>query len=223
MTAAVLLAVLLATVVQSGPALALSVASIPALVVLSIVKGTSPGGPAAWRQFHRVRAGELDAAEVEAEPAMLSATTRVVLALSGVLVAAAVVFLLLGTVASSAIAPPTSAHVRDGRLTVDVRGPYALFAVRGSVSVPLSSITSARYDPRARDLPRGSRFGTYVPGGLIAGSFGHGQTRSFWALQHEGALVISVNDESFATLVVEVRHPDAVLRALADAGVTTAR
>jgi hypothetical protein len=222
-TAAVLQAVLLSTVVQSGPALALSVALIPLLVGLSIVKGTSPGGLAAWRQFQRVRSGELDAAEVEAEPTTRSTARRVLLSIGAIVAAVLVALLLLVTMASSAIAPPTSVHVFEGRLRVDVRGPYALFALRGAVSVPLSSIRSARYEPRARDLPRGSRFGTYIPGGLIAGSFGHGAEKSFWALQHDGALVLAVSGESFSTLVVEVGDPPAALRDLAAAGVPTGR
>ena len=214
-----LLAVVGALVAQSGPALAVSIALIPVVIVLCAVKGTSPGGPAAWRTYQKVRSGELDAATIESEAPTRSTTRRALLAIAGVLLAAVIGRLLLVTVAPGAIAPPASVHVRGDRVTVDVRGPYVVFALRSGISVPLTDVVSARYEPNARDLPRGSRFGTYIPGGLIAGSFGHGSTKAFWAVQHRGALVLALRDQSFRTLVVEVRHPTAVLRELADAGV----
>ncbi|MEN3272381.1 MAG: hypothetical protein V7636_1142 [Actinomycetota bacterium] len=222
-TVVVLLGVLGVTFARSGPALAASVALIPVFVVLAVVKGTSPGGPAAWRQFQRVRSGEVEAAEIEAETAAPSNTKRLLLAIGGLALAVILALLLLVAVVPSAIAPPTSVAVANGQLHVDLRGPYSLFALRGSISVPLSSVASARYDAKARDLPRGSRLGTSIPGGLIAGSFGHGATKAFWAVQHDGALVISINGESFSTLVVEVGDPTAVLRDLAAAGVRALR
>lgn len=217
----VLVAVLGATVARNGIALAGSVAVLPLLMLLIVLKGTSPGGPAAWKTFQRFRAGELDEAAAEAEPATRSKLARMLLVLGGVVVAGVVASLLLITVAPGAIAPPASVHVGSDRLHVDMRGPYAVYALRRGVSVPLSAIRSARYAAHARDLPRGARFGTYIPGGLIAGSFGHGSARTFWVLQHDGAVVIDLTGESFSSLVVEVRDPTAVLRDLAAAGVPT--
>jgi hypothetical protein len=222
MTVGVLVAVVAGVVAQEGALLAFGIALVPVLIVVSVLKGTSPGGPAAWRQLQRVRSGEVDAGEVEAEATPRSRAAVVLLALAGFVLAVIVALLLLVTVAPSAIAPPASVEVTNGQLHVDVRGPYALFALRRGVTVPVSRITSARLDRRARDLPRGSRFGTYIPGGLIAGSFGSGSTKAFWALQHDSALVLTVTGSSFATLVVEVRDPAAVLRDLAAAGVPAA-
>jgi len=222
-TAVVLVGVIGATFARSGPALAVSIVLIPIFVVLAAVKGTSPGGPTAWREFQRVRSGEIGADEVSSEIASPSRVKWALLSFGGLVLAVIVALLLLVIVAPSAISPPTSVEVSKGQLRVDVRGPYSLLALRRGISVPLSSVTSARYEAKARDLPRGSRLGTSIPGGLIAGSFGKGSTKAFWAVQHDGALVISLTDESFATLVIEVRHPDDVLRDLAAAGVPARR
>ena len=217
-TVGVLVAVVASVLVHDGVALGLSVALLPVLIVMCVLKGTSPGGPAAWRTFQRARAGELDAAELEAAHPT-SMRVRVLLVLGGVVLAVVVGLLLVVTVAPGAVSPPASVSITRDRLRVDVRGPYVVFALRTGVSVPLSDVVSARYEPNARGLPRGSRVGTYIPGGLIAGSFGHGSSKAFWALQHDGALVLTLRGQSFQTLVVEVRHPTAVLRRLADSGV----
>ena len=124
----------------------------------------------------------------------------------------------LTAVAPGLIRPPAAVAVEDENLVVRLRGPYKLFAVRSSVTVPLASIQSVRVEPHARKLRRGIRFGTYVPGGTIAGSFGRGSSKAFWAVQGDVALVIELAaGQPYAQLVIEVREPEAAMRLINDA------
>jgi hypothetical protein len=60
----------------------------------------------------------------------------------------------------------------------------------------------------------GFRFpGTNIPGILTAGTFHWDGKRVFWDIHHpEAAVVISLADESYNELVIEVEDPEAFIR-----------
>jgi hypothetical protein len=200
---------------------AASIAAIAALVLLCVLKGTSPGGTREWRHFERVRAGTVEDGFVQTRSKTGRAAKLIIALLVGVPMAGMLGVIAVATAAPSLIGPPASVSVSRATLDVDLRGPYHLLALRSGISVPFERVVSARVVDDARVLPRGRRRGTYIPGGLIAGTFGSGRSKAMWALQHDRALVIELRGEPFAALVLEVSEPTEVLRELTAAGVNT--
>jgi hypothetical protein len=111
------------------------------------------------------------------------------------------------------------AQITDGILELRVLGLHKLWAMKGSIQIPLASIASVRADPeRARTGPEGSRsLGTSIPGVLNAGTFTAGVNRTFWdvhnpdhaitiELRSSQALFAGVEDR-YDELVVEVADP----------------
>ena len=105
--------------------------------------------------------------------------------------------------------------IAEGKLTLNVQGTDKLWAFKSSLEVPLVHITGVRSDPEAaRGLYHGIRMpGTNVPGVITAGTFYRDGKRVFWDVHHpEKAIVITLRDETYRELIVEVPDPDAAVR-----------
>lgn len=100
--------------------------------------------------------------------------------------------------------------VQEGKLILHVLGADRLWAFKSSLEIPLEHITGIRSDPDiARGWLHGMRApGTNIPGVITAGTFfQHGQ-RVFWDVHHpENTVVISLHDERYNELIVEVENP----------------
>ena len=96
-------------------------------------------------------------------------------------------------------------------LVVTVEGLNKLWALKSSLTIPLSNVRGATADPGIVKGPKGLRApGTHVPGVIVAGTFHTADGRVFWDVRDPAkALVIELSGGDWARLVVEVDDPRA--------------
>lgn len=110
--------------------------------------------------------------------------------------------------------------VADGNLILHVRGADKLWAFKGSLEVPLAHVAGVRADPDiAHGWWHGIRLlGTNLPGVITAGTFYQDGKRIFWDVHNpDNTIVISLRDERYGELVVEVADPAAAVKLIQDA------
>jgi hypothetical protein len=101
-------------------------------------------------------------------------------------------------------------------LIVHVTGADRIFALKSQLAVPLKHVlAAARDEQEAREWYHGLRLpGTEVPGVITAGTFYEHGERVFWDVHRpERAIALSLRDERYTKLVVEVEDPDATITA----------
>jgi hypothetical protein len=101
-------------------------------------------------------------------------------------------------------------------VVVHVKGADRIFALKSELTIPLEHVLGAsRDEEEARRWYHGVRApGTSVPGVITAGTFHQNGERVFWDVHHpERAIALSLRDESYAKLVVEVGDPEATITA----------
>jgi hypothetical protein len=102
-------------------------------------------------------------------------------------------------------------------LIVHVTGADRIFALKSQLTIPLQHVLAAAKDEEeARKWYHGLRLpGTEVPGVITAGTFYEHGERVFWDVHHpERAIALSLRDERYAKLVVEVEDPEATIAAI---------
>ena len=100
--------------------------------------------------------------------------------------------------------------VEDGELHVELQGMHKVWALKNTISVPMTHVVSASQDPITdADKPKGVRApGTHVPGVFAAGTWHKDGEKVFWDVQDPGkAVVIQLRDESYTRLVLHVDDP----------------
>jgi hypothetical protein len=103
--------------------------------------------------------------------------------------------------------------IEGGDLIVEIEGLNKVWALKSRLTIPLSHVRGATVDPGMVRESKGVRTsGTYVPGVIVAGTFrAHGE-RVFWDVRDaEKAVVIQLDDEEYARLIVEVDDPHAAV------------
>jgi len=109
--------------------------------------------------------------------------------------------------------------VGEGKLTMRVQGGDKLWAFKSSLEIPLVHIAGIRADPKiARGWWHGVRLpGTNVPGVITAGTFYQDGKRVFWDVHNPAnTVVITLRDEGYDELVVEVANPQAAVKMIQD-------
>ncbi|MGK5685148.1 hypothetical protein [Actinoplanes sp. URMC 104] len=98
-------------------------------------------------------------------------------------------------------------------LVVEISGLDRLWALKSSLSIPLSNVRGATVDPGIVNERKGLRApGTHVPGVITAGTFHLDGERVFWDVKDPArAVVIELRDERYARLVVQVDDPRATV------------
>jgi hypothetical protein len=110
--------------------------------------------------------------------------------------------------------------VGEGKLTLRVQGADKLWAFKSSLEIPLVHIAGVRADPEiARGWWHGVRMpGTNIPGVITAGTFYQDGKRIFWDVHNAANTVaITLRDERYDELIVEVADPPAALKMIQDA------
>jgi hypothetical protein len=94
-------------------------------------------------------------------------------------------------------------------LVVEIEGLDRLWAFKNRLTIPLANVRGATADPGIAADPKGWRGpGTSVPGVITAGTFHHDGERIFWDIHNPAkAVVIELNDERYARLIIEVENP----------------
>ena len=99
-------------------------------------------------------------------------------------------------------------------LVVTAKGADRIWALQSKLVIPLEHVVGAVKDEdEARRWWHGFRaFGTHIPGVITAGSFCQRGELVFWDVHHpERAIAISLRDQCYAKLIVEVENPDAAV------------
>jgi hypothetical protein len=110
--------------------------------------------------------------------------------------------------------------VGEGKLTLRVHGADKLWAFKSTLEIPLVHIAGVRADPEiARGWWHGVRMpGTNIPGVITAGTFYQDGKRIFWDVHNPAnTVVVTLRDERYDELVVEVSDPPAALKMIQDA------
>jgi hypothetical protein len=104
-------------------------------------------------------------------------------------------------------------RIADGDLVVDVEGMDKLWALKSRLTIPLQNVRGATADPGIVREPKGVRSpGAHLPGVIVAGTFHHEGERVFWDVHDAAkAVVIQLDDEHYARLVIEVDDPSATV------------
>jgi hypothetical protein len=100
--------------------------------------------------------------------------------------------------------------IEGDRAVFQVEGLDKLWALRSRLEIPLAHIARVDIDPeQARGLWHGLRLmGTNLPGVLAAGTFYFHGEMVFWDV-HDPArtIIISLEDETYRKLIIEVEDP----------------
>ena len=102
----------------------------------------------------------------------------------------------------------------NGNLVLHVQGADRIWALKSELTIPLRHIVDIRMDEEiVKGWWRGIKFpGANIPGVLTAGTFYQDGKRIFWDIHHpEAAVVITLEDESYNELVIEVEEPRALI------------
>ena len=104
-----------------------------------------------------------------------------------------------------------------------------MWALTSRLTIPLAHIRSVEANPHpAMRWFQGLKIaGTELPNVFRAGMFYQDGNKVFWDVRHpENTIVVSLTDERYATLIIEVEDPEFVVglitAAIADAGATSA-
>ncbi|MBU2665106.1 hypothetical protein KOI35_16510 [Actinoplanes bogorensis] len=98
-------------------------------------------------------------------------------------------------------------------LVVEMSGLDRLWALKSSLTIPLTNVRGATIDPGIVNEEKGIRApGTHVPGVITAGTFHLDGEKVFWDVRDPSkAVVIELRDEQYARLVVQVNDPRATV------------
>ena len=99
-------------------------------------------------------------------------------------------------------------------LHLEVKGSHRYWALRSSLDVPLQHVVRVYADPKpAMGWFQGLKLvGADIPNIFRAGLFLQDGNRVFWDVRHpKKTIVIELEDEGFAKLIVEVKDPAAAV------------
>jgi len=105
-------------------------------------------------------------------------------------------------------------------LIIRIEGADRLWALKSQLDIPLGHVAGAEpAEAEARQWLHGIRLGgTHLPGVISAGRFYEHGRRVFWDVRHpERAIAITLRDERYSRLVVEVDDPAAAMAAIGNA------
>lgn len=107
-------------------------------------------------------------------------------------------------------------ELTEHTLVVHLKGLDVALALKGRLEVPLKHIVDVIVNPEEvsatfKHLWAGVRVGTHIPGVLLAGTFSQHDEKNFWDVHHpEHIIVISLADEQYNKLILEVADPQGV-------------
>jgi hypothetical protein len=101
--------------------------------------------------------------------------------------------------------------VEGGNLLCEVMGSHKFWAMKSNLEIPLEHIVGVTIrSEETKSWWHGWKIlGTDIPGLFAAGVFRVGGEWVFWDVEHpENAIQIDLRDETYARLLMEVRHPE---------------
>jgi len=104
--------------------------------------------------------------------------------------------------------------VENDQLIITMQGARKFFALKSEVSIQLSSIEGVTTGIKWKDMPKvlEKRLGTNLPSFYFGGTFSQDGKKVFYDLKRkEEAVVLTIRDEDFDTLVIGVEDPEATV------------
>jgi len=111
-------------------------------------------------------------------------------------------------------------ELTESALIVHVQGMDRIWTLKSRLEITLAHVVDAEVDPEvAKGWRKGMRAsGTHVPGVITAGTFYQEGERVFWDVHDsEKTVVIHLEDERYARLVIELDDPPATAAAIQSA------
>jgi hypothetical protein len=105
-------------------------------------------------------------------------------------------------------------ELTQDQLIVHITGADQLWALKNRLEIPLAHVTGAQpAEAEAREWLHGIKVGgTHVPGVISAGRFYQQGKLVFWDVHRaERAIAISLRDERYSRLIIEVDDPAAAI------------
>ncbi len=98
-------------------------------------------------------------------------------------------------------------------LVVEVEGMDKLWSLKSRLTIPLAHVRGATSDPGIVSEGQGLKLaGARIPGVIVAGTFRQDGERVFWDVHDNAkAVVIELQDDTYARLVVQVADPRATV------------
>ena len=106
-------------------------------------------------------------------------------------------------------------EIKDNILHLSVEGADKIWAFKSQLSIPLEHITGIRLDEEiVNKWWRGLKIpGINIPHVMTAGTFYQDGKRIFWDIHHpKQAVIISLADEKYNELVIEVENPETFIQ-----------
>lgn len=115
------------------------------------------------------------------------------------------------------------ASISGGDLVVTIKGIRTLGTMKRKLSFPLANVRGATMDPElstgwpglrnAKQWPGIKVLGTDAYGRYLGGTFSQDGERVFWDVaKPEKAIVITVDNDEFTRLIIEVENPEDTVR-----------
>src|SRR4051812_20077002 len=108
-------------------------------------------------------------------------------------------------------------NIENERVIFDVLGMHQLWALRSRLEIPLAHVIGADHDPEqvGRWWHGWKLIGSDLPGIFAAGTFYYHGELVFWDVRDpERTVVVSLSDERYKKLIIEVDDPDLVVERL---------
>lgn len=109
----------------------------------------------------------------------------------------------------------TSTTINDQELTINVEGIDKLLAFKGSITIPVEHVVGAEMNSEPLMDFKHATFGigTIFAGKIMTGTFKEDGETSFWDVRDpQKAIVITLADESYQKLIIEVEDPAATVQ-----------
>ena len=110
--------------------------------------------------------------------------------------------------------------IEEDSVKFEVKGLHKLWALKGSVSIPVRNIRDVRHDPtEIEGFWKGWKFpGTHLPGIIVAGTYCRQGKKCFWdASRREKTIVVDIEGGPYDKVIVDVEDPEEVMTTLLSA------
>jgi hypothetical protein len=108
----------------------------------------------------------------------------------------------------------TNLEILNGNLQITVEGMDRIWSLKSHLTIPMQHIVDVSYRPEiAHGWWHGMKLpGSFIPGVLTAGTFYQHGEFTFWDVHNpDKTVVITLHDETYGKLVIEVENPEATI------------
>lgn len=101
--------------------------------------------------------------------------------------------------------------ITDDNLIIEPQGLDKIWSFTQCLTIPWAHVRGATHDPGMKDAPKGWRGPGLRLGDKLSGTFHAGGERQLWNVnQFDNTIVIELNNERYARIIISVDNPDTV-------------